>query len=427
MTAAKTTYTTSSALDRTRISLLCAWIFWPLAIATFVHKVFLVPHNHHVTDDFTTVITALHRFRDGVPVYSEDYSTVDPHYLYSPGGTLLLSPLAWLPNADASRSVYIIANGIAVVLAIAILTKLFRFSLRSGVFPAAIFFTFATEAVQNTLLFSNINGLLLLAEVLFLWLLLTRRQILSGIVLGLAITVKPQFAPLLFLPFIKRQWVNVITGIVVPILFNLAALPLMVSPGDYISKLVPYLGEVRDYANSSISGVGVHFGFPDWSILLWRVLAAAFVIVAIVVLLRWKDRDELMWATTTAGVLLTGVFLVSSLGQMYYSMLLLPMFFTVVRSRSIMHNPVAWVGVYLCTSLDSWFSDRWEVYGRIAEYTRGTVGWSLLVVTAATVAVVWAIMERREGSPALGDVSTYGLFGSKDTTRDSSHALTGSR
>ena len=406
-------FTMAPMLSPRAASTVIAMVMWPLALMTFVHKVFLVPQNHHVTDDFTTVITALQRFRAGVAVYSENYATVDPHYLYSPGGTLLLSPLAWLPDADVSRAVYIFANGVATVIAVAIVTRFFGFRLLGGVFPAAMFFLFSTEAVENNLLFSNINGILLLAEVVFLWALLCRRDLVAGIVLGLAITIKPQFAPLLLLPLMRRQWLTMASSVAVPIVFNVLGWLLMVRPGDYFDKLVPYLGQVRDYANSSIAGVGVHFGFPDWSIALWRAVAATCVIIAVAGLARFRDRDELMWATTTSGILLTGVFLISSLGQMYYSMLLLPMLFTVTRARSIMHNPVAWLGVYLCLSLDVWFSDRWVGYGRIMEYARGTAGWFLIILAAATTVVVWMVNEHRAGRPILGDLRTNGILGGR--------------
>ena len=123
-----------------------------------------------------------------------------------------------------------------------------------------------------------------------------------------------------------------------------------------------------------------------------------------------------MWAASTSGVLLTGVFLISSLGQMYYSMLLLPLLFTVLSSRSVMHNPVAWLGVYFFFSHDSWSSDRWVNYGRVAEYTRGTIGWSLLLVAAAVVSTMWFFRERRHNVHPLGDVHTNGLF-YRDKTR----------
>lgn len=399
----------TAKLSSARASLVLTIIMWPLAAMTAIHKTFLVPYNDHPTDDFTTVISALRRFRDHIPVYNEDYSTVDPHYLYSPGGTLLLSPLAYLPE-HLGRPAYIVLNALAAFLAIVVLTKLFRFSLFGPVLPTATFALFSTESINNTLLFSNINGLLLFAEALFIYLLIYRRNVLAGLVIGLAIAIKPQFAPLLFLPLVRRQVSTVAVGIGVPIAFNLAALPLMVSPGDYLDKLVPYLGQTRDYANSSIAGIMTYLGFSDATILIWRGIATACVIVSIAFLLRWRDRDEVMWVTTTAGVLLVGVFLISSLGQMYYSMLLVPMFFTVLSNRSVMHSPIAWLGLYFCMSLDEWMSDRWVWAGRIFEYSRGTIGWGLLLVSVTTTIVVWTMVERKQGRHILGDIHENGWW-----------------
>lgn len=400
--------------DSAHWSRIAAIALWPLTLFSFVHKVFMEPHTFHVTDDFTTVWQALERFRHGVPVYSENYSLVDPHYLYSPGGTLLLSPLTVMPDFDIARSAYIVVNGLAIVLAMAILTRLFDFSLRGALWPASTLFLFTTESVKNTLLFSNINGLLLLAEVIYLYLLLHdrtwRSQVLAGILLGLAITIKPQFLPLLFIPLIRRQLLAIIAAIAVPVALNLAAWPLMVSPGDYVTRLMPYLAEVRNYANSSILGAGAYFNAPDWLTQAWRILIAVFVATAIIVMLRWKDRDPLMWACTTSGLLFLGVFLISSLGQMYYSMLLAPMMFTVVRGLSVMHNPVVWGGVYLSMSMDEWRSDTLHTLGRAFENIRATVGWSAMVVAVATVIVTWTVLERKQGRPLGGDVATHGLF-----------------
>lgn len=399
--------TSSTRVDTSR--LLC-WVFWPLAVMTFIHRVFVLPWNARATDDFGTVISALYKFRAHEAIYDQDYSSTDPHYLYSPGATLLLSPLSIVSNVDAARALYVFANGVAAVLAVMVLTKLFNFRWSSWVLPVGIFFLFSTESISNTLSFGNINGVLLLAQSLFLWLLLNNRGLLAGLIIGLAITVKPQFLPLLFIPLMRRQFSAIAGGVVIPIILNVIAFPLTNNGGDYFDKLLPYLGGVRDFANSSIPGVGVYFGFPDWTIWLWRILAATCVVVAVAMLLRFRDREPVMWATTTAGVLLTGVFLISGLGQMYYSMLLLPMIFTVLCSRSIMHSPMAWLGVYFFFSLDTWSSDRWVNYGRVAEYTRGTIGWSLLIFTAAVVSVLWFIGDRRHNVHPWGDLHTNGLF-----------------
>ena len=63
-------------------------------------------------------------------------------------------------------------NSAAIVLAAYVLLRMFKFSLTSVAAPALLLAMFCTESVTNTLVFTNINGVILLCEVLFLqWLL----------------------------------------------------------------------------------------------------------------------------------------------------------------------------------------------------------------------------------------------------------------
>ncbi|RNE49744.1 arabinofuranosyl transferase [Corynebacterium alimapuense] len=367
---------------------------WPLAIILIIHRVFILALNSSVTDDFTTVYSAVRRFLEGTPVYNEIYYYVDPHYLYNPGATLLLSPIGLISDFANARALFILANALAIVAALALLTRLFGFSLRSMVWPASIVIAFCTEAVRNTLIFSNINGILLLGLSLFLWLLLRGRSWWAGLVIGLAILIKPQFAPLLFLPAVKLDWRTLTGGIAVPVVFNLVAWPLVPGASDYLSKLVPYLGQIRDYANSSLAGFAVYFQMPSaLESVLWLIFATT-VAVGVLMLLRWRYTDPLLWATTTAGLLLAGVFLLSSLGQMYYSMMLFPMMFTVVLRTSVFHNWLAWLAAYLFLSPDTWFSSRWVDYGRWFEFFRPTFGWAILLLVTATCSVMWWLGQR---------------------------------
>ncbi|MFS0301152.1 glycosyltransferase family 87 protein [Corynebacterium striatum] len=184
---------------------------WPLALLLIVHRVFVVALNGTPTDDFTTVFNAVRRFLDGQPVYDQAYNHVDPLYLYNPGATLLLSPLG-MADFSLTRGAFICANALAICAALAILTTVVGYSLRGPVFPVALVAAFATEAVINTLGFTNINGLLLLALSVFLWGILQSRRgprVAAGIAIGLAILIKPQFAPLLFLPLVKKDWLSI--------------------------------------------------------------------------------------------------------------------------------------------------------------------------------------------------------------------------
>ncbi len=93
------------------------------------------------------------------------FNYVDPHYIYPPGGTLLLAPFGYLP-VDASRYWFITINTIAIVIAAYFLLRLFNFTLASVAAPALLLAMFCTESVTNTLVFTNINGVVLLLEVL---------------------------------------------------------------------------------------------------------------------------------------------------------------------------------------------------------------------------------------------------------------------
>ncbi|WP_026196024.1 glycosyltransferase family 87 protein [Corynebacterium lubricantis] len=372
-------------------------IGWPVAIFLVTHRLVVLAWTGSATDDFTTVQTAARRFVERVPVYDEIYHHVNPHYLYNPGATLLLSPLGLVADSDVIRPWFILLNAVAIIAALAILTRMVGHRLSSPLFPISIALAFLTESVTNTLVFSNINGILLLALVGFLWLLLHRRSWAAGIVLGLAIVVKPMFLPLLFLPLVKLDWKALLGGIAVPVLLNLVAWPLTPGAGEYTTKLVPYLGETRDYANSSLAGFAEYFGMPAWfEWALWIFLAAC-VAVAVLGLARFRHTDELLWATTTAALLLTGVFLLSSLGQAYYSMMLFPAMFTVVQRVSLFHNPMAWVAAVLCLAPATWYSPNFPMVGTWLTTFLPMVGWAALLIVGATWVVLVSRQQKAQG------------------------------
>ena len=356
---------------------------WPLAVLLVIHRVVVLARAGHATDDFTTVWSAARRFVERVPVYSETYEHVDPHYLYNPGATLLLSPLGLLPSVDAARPFFVLFNAICIIAAIAWLTRLSGFRLSDAVFPVALVLAFLTEAVTNTLVFSNINGVLLLALTALLALFRAEKDIAAGVVLGLAVVVKPMFAPLIVLPLMRLRWKIVGTAIAVPVLLNLVAWPVTPGARDYIDIVVPYLGITRDYANSSLSGFAVYFGMSGWAHAVLFVLVAAAVAVGVLGLARWRISDEWLWLTVSSAVLIAGVCLLSSLGQAYYSMMLFPALFTALHRVSPLHTWPAWLGVILCLSPLRWAIDEFPLAGRWANTFLPTLGWAIFVVAVA--------------------------------------------
>ncbi|BBX59795.1 Alpha-(1-_3)-arabinofuranosyltransferase [Mycobacterium shottsii] len=363
-------------------------VLWPAAILSVLHRAIVLTTNGNITDDFKPVYRAVLNFRRGWDIYNEHFDYVDPHYLYPPGGTLLMAPFGYLPFAP-SRYLFISINTAAILLAAYLLLRLFNFTLTSVAAPALVLAMFATETVTNTLVFTNINGCILLLEVLFLrWLLDGRvsHQWWAGIAIGFTLVLKPLLGPLLLLPLLNRQWRTLVTAIVIPIAINVAALPLINHPMDFFTRTLPYILSTRDYFNSSIQGNGIYFGLPNWLILFLRLLFTAIAIASLWLLYRYyRTRDPLLWFTTSSGVLLLWSWLAMSLAQGYYSMMLFPFLMTITLRNSVIRNWPAWLGIYGFMTLDRWLLFNWMRWGRALEYLKITYGWSLLLIVTFTV------------------------------------------
>lgn len=378
-------------------------MLWPITVMMILHRSIILGVNGHRTDDFAPVYQAAFNFLNRLPVYNENYNTVDPHYLYSPSGTLLMSPIA-LIDPETSRWVFIALSVVALIVSAYLLTRLFGHGARSWLFPVVLLFFFSTESIANTLIFTNFNSFVLLGLVAFLMLMLNRQDWWAGVPIGLTLAVKPVLAPLLLLPLLNRQLRIWVLAIAIPLVLNALAWPVSNDPGDYLSRTVPYLSATRDYYNSSIAGNGLYFGVADWLVILLRVAFALMGLFCLWFLYRYyRESDPLLWLAVSSGVILTTVFLVGSLGQGYYSMLLFPLLLTVLLPGSPMRNWPAWLGVYGCLTYDAFYSTRWEEFGRMIEYNKVTYGWSLLMI-AIFCSLLFRYLDMRKAGVA-DDVS----------------------
>ncbi|WP_416562782.1 glycosyltransferase family 87 protein [Nocardia testacea] len=369
---------------------------WPLAVMTVLNRVFIKAVNGFVTDDYKPVYQASLDFLNGREVYTANFDSVDPHYLYPPSGTLLIAPIAVI-DYEKSRWLFILLNAVAILIAWYLLLRLFNYTLRSIAAPVLLLAMFLSETVINTLVFTNVNGCLLLAEMLFLILLLRRRDVWAGVVLGLSMAVKPTLAPLLLIAVVRKQWALVATAVAVPIALTAVAWPLSRDPERFFTRTAPYLFETRDYFNSAIPGNAEYYGLPPWLTWTIRLTMAVLVLVSLWILYRYYREDELFFVTTASGVLLTASWLLASLGQMYYSMMLFPFLMSVVLRNSVLRNWPAWLAVFGFLSYDKWLSDRWPDIGRNLEYLRITFGWGLLLVVVFCVLGDRYLAARRAG------------------------------
>lgn len=409
---------------------------WPIAIVIIIHRTWILPQNLDSTDDFTTVWEAVERFTSGVPVYSENYLTTAPHYLYSPGGTLLLTPISLFGSLETGRTWFAIAQSASILAAIVLLLLWYGVSRRSPLIPGIVALCFLSEPVTNTIDFTNVNGGLFLGLVVFLMTLHQRRNAFAGIVLGLCITIKPVFLPLLFLPFMRRQFSTILYALGVVVAANAVAWPLMERPRDYIDITIPYLGVVRDFANSSLTGQLVWLGADSTLILLWRIFFGIFVLISVVLLLRWLERDEKFWLATTSGILFIGAFFLSSLGQQYYSLMLLPMVLTLLRpilgarddegkpAATIMLNWSTGLATILCFFYASWIIAPRDVFTNWLNTAIGGIGWGVFILAIAALLIRMTIVDSVNGRDFASGFTWLSKWkiGGKNSTRDSKEA-----
>ena len=362
---------------------------WPIAIMSIIHRSWVLTSNGYITDDWAPVYRAVRNFRAGVDIYNEHLDYVDPHYLYPPGGTLLMAPFGYINTIFASHNWFVALNTIALIAAACLLVRMFGFALTSVALPAVLAAMFVTESVTNTLVFTNINGCILLAEVVFLKFLLSGKvghQWWAGIAIGLSLVVKPVLAVLLLIPLLNRQWRTLAAAFAVPIAFNAAAWPLVSDAGSFVHNTLPYILGTRDYFNSSILGNGTYYGLPLWLIMALRALFVALAAASLWLLYRYyRERDQRFWMLTSSGVLLVTSWLVLSLAQGYYSMMLFPFLMTVVLPNSVLRNWPAWLATYGFLTMDRWLMWRWPTTGRFLEYMKITYGWSLILIVVFCV------------------------------------------
>jgi arabinofuranan 3-O-arabinosyltransferase len=374
---------------------------WPLAVMTVLNRVFIKAVNGFITDDFRPVYNASLAFLNGNPVYTANFDSVDPHYLYPPSGTLLIAPLA-LVDPEKSRWFFILLNAAAIILAWYLLLKLFKFTLSSVAAPVLLFAMFISETVTNTLVFTNVNGCVLLAEVAFIMLLLGRRDLWAGAILGLSIAIKPTLAPLILIAAARGQWKVFYTAIGVPVALTAIAWPLSKDADKFFTRTARYIVDSRDYFNSAIAGNAAYYGLPLWLTWGMRIVMGVLVAITLWLLYRYYREDELFFVTTASGVLMTASFLLPSLGQMYYSMMLFPLLMSVVLRNSVLRNWPAWLAIFGFMSYDKWLSDRWQGLGRNLEYLRITFGWGLLLIVIFCVLGDRYLAARRDGRLRFG-------------------------
>lgn len=374
-------------------------VLWLLAIAACAHLVVRSYVDDRYANDFHVLQDGATRFWDGGSVYS------DPWFLLTPSGLLAMLPFG-LVGPGVGFAVWNTVSICAVAVGIVCSLRFVGSPLTGPAAAGTTLVVCLSESLTSTLLLGNLNNSLLFAlGAGFLLADLRGRTVLAGVLLGLSLAVKPVLVLLLLMPLLRRRWQTLGWAVAIPLCLNVLGLALLPSASDFFSVTVPHLLEGRRGWNNSLWGMGLTYELPGWSIAASRVLVLVLVGIAV-----WRLRrveDEVLRSATTYGVLVLGTFLVSSLSQAYYSLLLVPLLITVVRAGSAVRTPAAWVAVYLFAAQDSWTPDRHPGWTEQFGVVRWTSGWTILF----GVLVVWTLRAPRTGRDVgeTADVTRQGV------------------
>jgi hypothetical protein len=279
-------------------------------------------------------------------------------WIYFPAYVWIFRPLAGLPFPAAAR-VWLLVNAVLIVLSIGMLIRARPGSGgQSAVFPRTALFIFlglTFQPVLDNLWHGNVSVLIFSCFCLSYYLLKKKRNLLSGLVLGLIVPLK--FYPAIFLPYFiwRRNW-RLVAGAVLSCLL-LFALSLFTVGWErnlaYFEMVRGELGSggIAAFNNQSINGFLLHI-FPYGDVNVWentptpfwltalRLILALVVILAVLRVIR-RRPEETVDPAAAQDLDLTLVIFVMLLASPitwyhYYTWLLLPLyclFDGVLRSR----------------------------------------------------------------------------------------------
>lgn len=180
-------------------------------------------------NDLRVYYDAAQAMRSGSTVYGEAFGLSSGFYKYAPVVALLFVPYTFLPFALAASVHYVLIVA-AFLAAVRMADRLVRDHLLPGLAPAytPLFVTFLVVVVHlhRELHLGNVNVLLLCLLLFTLTQLVRGRDLQAGVLLGLALLVKPHFlvlAPLLVLHGTYRTLLataaTMALGLILPALF----------------------------------------------------------------------------------------------------------------------------------------------------------------------------------------------------------------
>jgi hypothetical protein len=205
------------------------------AIVSFVFVCFAVMEfvNHRFwMSDFRVYYEAASAYFNDSPVYNVCFTLGSGYYKYSPFALFLFSPFVVFPFAIA-KFIYFAFLCVVILFTVAYSCKIIRaklFGITGNEAGSALLFIITLAFVQHIyfeLHLGNVNIVLLLLSLVSLSLFLNRKNIPAGILLAVAVLIKPHFLILIPLFLLRKKFRFVlsffsalIAGLLIPALYT---------------------------------------------------------------------------------------------------------------------------------------------------------------------------------------------------------------
>jgi glycosyl transferase family 87 len=337
--------------------------------------------------DFETFWRSAVAITEGADIYDTPARMLN---LNPPLVSVLLTPLTGMPMLAAYR--IMVALTVAMVLG-AVLAVARELRLSGRVQAAVIGVVLLSSPLHNTLVLGQIYGMLLVGLVAG-WIAERRgRPVLSAVLYGVTVALKPSLAPILLLPLAMRRWSSLWAGIGAAAGATVAGV-LLAGPesGPRWLSIAPHT-PVFDYIdNASLAGLAVRFGLPSAS----GVLLGAVVIART---LAWiaRHRDRIDPAGTAPWAVVAAALLCSPITWHNYLLLLWPGMLVLLRTGR-WHVSAVLLAMQVVPV--SW-STLWEFDGVLSD-----LGQSLYfaMLAGTWLALVRSLTLKRLEGPGVGAV-----------------------
>ncbi len=292
--------------------------------------------------DFSVYYHVSKLFLEGVNYYAHP-ELLSISYSYPPIDFLLFVPFTYLPFQTA-EILWTILNIGLLIISLYYFSKIFSekfFSRMNMLLMSLVFVSFPTKF---TLGMGQLNIFVMCLLCYGLWALKQKKDELSGVIFGAALSVKfsPIFLPMYFLLKFNRK---VLVGMGIFALINILLVMLFVPFATtyyYVVKIAPdfFLSSWKlDYYNQSITGVlGRSLGMGTVSTIIKNVISIGLILWSFFAIYKNKKNDILNTMLSIGIIMTISILLNTFSWQHYFVWLIIPFYASIFYIRKMKSN-----------------------------------------------------------------------------------------